>query len=53
MEQTLSPDQRRVLARQAGMIFTSAQESVPDPNDLEDIAMTYQSLVNRIALDSP
>jgi len=52
MEQTTSADQRRILARQAEMIFNSARESVPDPHDLEDIAVRYQSVLSKIALDS-
>ena len=37
MEQTGSAEQRRILLRQGEMIMLSATESVPDPNDLEDI----------------
>ena len=53
MEQTTSAEQRRILARQAEMIFHSAQESVPETNDLADIAARYQRLLSRIALDAP
>jgi uncharacterized membrane protein len=51
MEQTGSAEQRRILARQAEMIFQSAQETVPDANDREDIGMRYQRLLSRLALD--
>jgi uncharacterized membrane protein len=51
IEQTTSADQRQVLARQADMIFESAQENVPDANDREDIGRRYQRLLNQIALD--
>ncbi len=52
MGQTTSPEQRRILARQAEMIFRSAQESVPEANDLDDIAVRYQGVLNRVALDA-
>ena len=52
MEQTTSADQRRILARQAEMIFESAQESVPEANDREDIAVRYQRVLSRVALDA-
>ncbi|HXQ61660.1 MAG TPA: DUF2254 domain-containing protein [Acidimicrobiales bacterium] len=53
MEQTTSPDQRRILARQADMIFQSSQETVPDANDRDDIARRYEGVLSRIALDDP
>jgi uncharacterized membrane protein len=51
MDQTTSGEQRRILARQAEMIFESAQESVPDANDRRDIGVRYQRILSRIALD--
>jgi uncharacterized membrane protein len=51
MEQTTSAEQRRVLARQAEMIFQSAQEAVPDASDREDIGMRFQRVRSRIAID--
>ncbi len=51
MEQTTSVEQRRILARQAEMIFRSATESVPDPNDGEDIDMRFKRVLSRIAID--
>ncbi len=51
MEQTTSAEQRRILARQAEMIFQGAQETVPDANDREDIGVRFQRVVGRIALD--
>lgn len=50
MEQTTSAEQKQILARQAEMIFESAQESVPDANDREDIGVRYQRLLSRMAL---
>ena len=52
MEQTTSADQRRILARQAEMIFESAQESVPEANDREDIALRHQRVLSWVALDA-
>ncbi len=51
MEQTASAEQRRVLARQAQMIFQSAEETVPDANDREDIRLRFQRVLSRIAVD--
>jgi uncharacterized membrane protein len=51
MEQTVSAEQRRVLARQAEMIFQSARETVPDANDLEDIGIRFQRVLGRVAID--
>jgi uncharacterized membrane protein len=48
--QTTSADQRRILTRQAEMIFRSAKESVPDPSDLEDIGVRYQRLLEDAAV---
>jgi uncharacterized membrane protein len=53
MEQTTTVAQRRVLARQAEMILQSAVESVPEPNDLEDIRSRYRHLLVKAALDDP
>ncbi len=51
MEQTTSPEQTRILARQAEMIFQSAQEAVPDANDRDDIETRFQRVLSRIAID--
>ena len=51
VEQTTSSDQRGVLARQADMILRSAEESVPEPNDLEDIAVRYRRFLASAGLD--
>jgi uncharacterized membrane protein len=45
-----SPTQRRILTRQAEMILRSAEESVYEANDLEDIRIRYQRLA---MLDEP
>jgi uncharacterized membrane protein len=44
-EQTTSPHQRRILLRQADMVLRSAEESVPDANDLADIRSRYERLL--------
>jgi uncharacterized membrane protein len=49
MEETTSPEQRRILIRQAEMIFLSAKESVSEPNDLADIRNRYERTRHRAA----
>jgi uncharacterized membrane protein len=41
VEATTSDEQRRVLLRQAEMIIRLSEESVPEPNDREDIRIRY------------
>jgi uncharacterized membrane protein len=41
---TTSPEQRTILIRQADMILLSAEESVPEANDLSDIRSRYRHL---------
>ena len=53
MEETTTAKQRQVLARQAEMIMRSAEESVTEPNDLEDIRDRYRNFVTRAALYDP
>jgi len=53
MEQTTSEEQRAVLLRQAEMIYQSAEESVPDPHDRQDIRNRYEGLLKTIAVDDP
>ena len=53
MEQTVSVEQRRTLARQAEMILHSAEETVPDANDRHDIALRYQRVMNRLLDEDP
>jgi uncharacterized membrane protein len=43
---TSSPEQRHVLTRQAEMILQSAEESVHEANDLEDVRLRYRRLMN-------
>ena len=45
MEYTSTPDQRRVLLDQAGMILRSSEESVPEPADRADVRRRYDVLV--------
>jgi uncharacterized membrane protein len=40
-----SPEQRRVLTRKAEMILRSAEESVREANDLEDVRLRYRRLM--------
>lgn len=47
--ETHSPEQRRVLLCQAEAILRSAEESVPDPNDREEIRTRYRRLLRRMA----
>jgi uncharacterized membrane protein len=53
MEETRSPEQRRILLRQAEMILLNAKESVSDPSDLEDIRGRYERVLSTAALDAP
>jgi uncharacterized membrane protein len=53
MEQTTSEEQREILLRQAEMVFQSAEESVPDPNDRQDIRRWYERFVATIASRGP
>ena len=45
MDQTITPEQRLILLRQADMIIEAAPEPVPDSNDLGDIEARYGRLV--------
>jgi uncharacterized membrane protein len=51
MEETTSAGQRRILIRQAEMIFLSAKESVSEPNDLEDIRRRYERTLSKATFD--
>jgi len=53
MEETTTAEQRLVLARQAEMIVRSAEESVAEPNDLEDIHSRYRNFLAKAALYDP
>jgi len=53
MEATRTVGQRRILARQGAMILRSAEESVLEPNDLEDIRSRYRRLMVTAAFDDP
>jgi uncharacterized membrane protein len=48
-DETHSPEQRHVLLRQAEAILRSAEESVPEPNDREEIRTRYRRLLRRMA----
>jgi len=52
MEATTTDEQRRVLMRQADMVFRGAEESVAEPNDRRDIERRYARLLT-LAADSP
>jgi len=51
VEQTTSLDQRRILARQAKMILESAEDSVPEKNDRDDIVGRYRRFLASACLD--
>jgi uncharacterized membrane protein len=44
MLDTTSPEQRVVLRRQADMVLRVAEESVSEPNDLEEIRFRYRRI---------
>jgi uncharacterized membrane protein len=44
MLDTTSPEQRDVLRRQADMVLRLSEETVAEPNDLEEIRFRYQRL---------
>jgi uncharacterized membrane protein len=44
IETTRTPEQRELLLDQARMIFTSAEESVPEPADLADVRRSYEEV---------
>jgi uncharacterized membrane protein len=52
-DETNSPERRRVLLRQAEAILRSAQESVSEPNDRNDIEARYQRLVSKVERSAP
>jgi uncharacterized membrane protein len=51
VEQTTSLDQRKILVRQAKMIFESSEDSVPENNDREDIGFRYRRFLASASLD--
>jgi len=53
VEETTSPDQRHILLRQGEMIARSATESVPEPNDLDDVRARYENLCAKVAAKDP
>jgi len=53
MREATSAEQRRVLARQAEMILLISEESVPDPNDREDIRDRYRRTLVTAAIEGP
>ena len=53
MEETTTAEQQQVLTRQADMVLRGAEESVTEPNDLEDIRNRYRNFVIKAALHDP
>jgi uncharacterized membrane protein len=53
VEQTTSEAQRRSLVRQAEMIMRSAEASVTEPDDLEDIRARYRRMTQSAAASDP
>ncbi len=45
MHATVSDEQRRALARQGEMILRGAEETVREPNDLEDVRVRYRRML--------
>ena len=45
VEYTITDEQRRVLLRQADMIWRSACESVPEADDRDDVQRSYEAVV--------
>jgi uncharacterized membrane protein len=50
VEETISVEQREILARQGEMIARSATESVSEPNDLADIKARFESLLAKVSV---
>ena len=48
---TTSPEQRTVLRRQADMVLRLAEESVTEPNDLEEIRFRYRRIPGEDAFE--
>ena len=46
---TTTPEQRRILLRQADAILRSAERSVSEPDDSADIRAHYERLVRKLA----
>lgn len=53
MEATTSAYQQHILVHQAEMILKSAEESVPDQNDLEDIRGRYRRMLDHVRVEDP
>jgi uncharacterized membrane protein len=51
MEATISADQQHILVHQAEMILKSAEESVPDQNDLEDIRGRHRRMLDHVRVE--
>ena len=49
---TTSPEQRTVLRRQADMVLRLAEESVTEPNDLEEIRFRYRRIPGEDAFEA-
>ncbi len=52
VEQARTDEQRRTLVRQADMILRSAEESVTEPQDMQDIRDRYGRMVRRAGLEA-
>jgi uncharacterized membrane protein len=50
VEATTTSSQREVLLRQGEMVLSSAQESVTDQNDLDDIQGRFVRLTESVAV---
>jgi hypothetical protein len=53
MLDTTSPEQRLVLRRQADMVLRSAEATVTEPNDLEEIRFRYRRIPGEDTFGKP
>jgi uncharacterized membrane protein len=51
MLDTTSPDQRAVLRRQADMVMRLSDETVSEPNDLDEIRLRFRRLPGEEAFE--
>ncbi len=51
--QTRTREQREAILRQADMILRASTDSLPEPNDVDDVRQRYQALVDILAKQGP
>ena len=52
LEYTTDPEQRDVLVRQADMILRASEQSIAEPEDLDDVRSRYEAVLATLALVS-